>query len=67
MALVCLFFGFRSLCVSLVRDAALLSTHKVREIEMALSKVSVMEVLKEKWQAFPGLLSRMLHTAGRTL
>jgi FkbM family methyltransferase len=53
MATVALALGFRSLAVSLVRDAGLLTARDIDEIEQALTRVPFRTRLRTMWNRFP--------------
>lgn len=53
LGVILLVFGYRSLALSMFREAALLSDQDVNMLEVGLAKVPVYKKLKEGWINFP--------------
>jgi FkbM family methyltransferase len=60
MAIMCIAYGFKSLALSLLRDAKLHSDVELEELEHAFRKVSWHRRLKNLWNAFPNKVAQVL-------
>jgi|LauGreDrversion4_2_1035121.scaffolds.fasta_scaffold262537_1 FkbM family methyltransferase len=53
LGIVLLVFGYRSLAISMLKEAAILSYQDIARLEIQLSKVPIYKQLKEGWMNFP--------------
>jgi FkbM family methyltransferase len=62
LGLISIAHGFRSFGLSVMRDAKLLSSHELADIEEALSRVRLRRKLRRSWEQFPSSFARLLYT-----
>jgi hypothetical protein len=67
LGIVCLALGFRSLGVSLFREAGLLLPAEVEGVERALAGTPLRRVLKHAWSEVPVRAGQFLAKARRLL
>lgn len=67
LAAISLALGFRSLAVSLLRDAQILPMAQIDEIEKLLSRIPLQRKLIRGWQDFPYTVQRWLSRIGLKL
>jgi FkbM family methyltransferase len=65
LAVIAIVYGFHSFGVSLLRDAALISSNEIDQIEQALSYLPLRARLKSKWFDFPNQASKVYWTVRR--
>ena len=64
LAIACIAYGFNSLGVSLLRDAALVPPGRIEEIEQALARVGWKRRLVQAWNRFPHVVVETLARLG---
>lgn len=67
LGLISIALGFRSFGLSVLRDAKLLSSAELADIEDALSKVRMRRKIRQAWERFPASVARTLYTPKRYL
>ena len=67
LGLISIALGFRSFGLSVMRDAKLLSTAQLADIEAALAHVRLRRKLRLAWERFPASIARKLYAPARYL
>ena len=67
LGLISIALGFRSFGLSVLRDAKLLSSTELTDIEDALSHVRMRRKLRQAWERFPASVARTLYAPRRYL